>query len=103
VFVLASQECQHMRRYILILTAIAFSYPATVVARPNTTRDTDERLTAIWDACDLRFGPAPDPAMAKNWTDADKQRANDVVECFRQVQRKLRETPVEAIEGMIGI
>ncbi|HEV2549608.1 MAG TPA: hypothetical protein VGU20_19990 [Stellaceae bacterium] len=92
-----------MPRHMRILAAIALLYPAIAVARPNTMPDTDERLTAIWDACDLRFGPVPDPAIAKNWTNADKQRATDVVECFRQIQRRLRDMPAEAIQGMIGI
>jgi hypothetical protein len=92
-----------MTRYMRILATFALLYPVAGMARPSTTAQPDERLTAIWDACDLRFGPAPDPAIAKSWTDADKQRANDVVECFTQVQRKLRDRPVQAIGGTVGI
>ena len=86
-----------------ILASVALLYPVIALARPSTTPQPDERLTAIWDACDLRFGPAPDPAIAKTWTDAEKQRANDVVDCFKRLQRQLRDMPIQAIEGMIGI
>ncbi len=92
-----------MPRYVRILATIALLYPVGGIARPGTIPESDDRLRAIWDACDLRFGPAPDPTKAKSWTDADKQRASDVVECFSQIQRKLRNMPVQAIEGMIGI
>ena len=92
-----------MRRSIQIICAIVLLYPSIGMAKHDTTPRIDDRLTAIWDACDLRFGPVPDPARAKSWTDADKQRATDVVDCFRQIQRKLRDRPIEAIEGMIGV
>jgi hypothetical protein len=46
-------------------------------------------------------GPAPDP-RAKNWTADEKRRATDVVDCFKQVQRKLRELSIEATDGRTG-
>lgn len=92
-----------MRRSIQILSAIVLLYPGSGMAKHDATPHIDDRLTAIWDACDRRFGPVPDPATAKSWTDGDKQRASDVVDCFRQIQRKLRDRPIQAIEGMIGI
>ena len=78
-----------MRRYLRIMSAVVVLYPWSGMAKHNATPQIDDRVTAIWDACDRRFGPAPDPAA-----DADRQRANDVVECFRQVQRKLRDMPI---------
>jgi hypothetical protein len=87
-----------MPRQIPIATAvILLLYPGSGIANYDT-RDTapqiNNGLAAIWDSCDRLYGPAPDP-RAKNWTADEKQRANDVVDCFKQVQRKLRETSID--------
>jgi hypothetical protein len=94
-----------MRRstQIIVMSAIVLLYPGSGVAKHDTKPHIDDHLTAIWNACDLRFGPVPDPTRAKSWTDADQQRANDVIECFKQIERKLRDMPVHAIEEMIGL
>jgi len=96
-----------MPRQIPIVAAIILLlYSGSGIANYDT-RDTapqiNNGLVAIWDACDRLFGPAPDPRGAKNWTADEKQRANDVVDCFKRVQRKLRELSIEATDGRTGI
>ena len=96
-----------MPRQIPIVAAIILLlYSGSGIANYDT-RDTapqiNNGLVAIWDACDRLFGPAPDPRGAKNWTADEKQRANDVVDCFKRVQRKLRELSIEATDGRRGI
>jgi hypothetical protein len=56
------------------MSAVVVLYPWSGMAKHNATPQIDDRVTAIWDACDRRFGPAPDPARVKSWTDADRQR-----------------------------
>lgn len=63
----------------------------------------DDHLTAIWDACDQSYGPAPNPTTAKNWTPDERRRAADIVDCFRWFQRNFRNVPVESMERMIGM
>ena len=96
-----------MPRQIPIVAAIILLlYSGSGIANYDT-RDTapqiNNGLVAIWDACDRLFGPAPDPHGAKSWTADEKQRANDVVDCFKRVQRKLRELSIEATDGRAGI
>ena len=96
-----------MPRQIPIVAAIILLlYSRSGIANYDT-RDTapqiNNGLVAIWNACDRLFGPAPDPRAARNWTADEKQRANDVVDCFKQVQRKLRELSIEATDGRRGI
>ena len=95
-----------MPRQIPIVAAIILLlYPGSGIANYDT-HDTapqiNNGLAAIWDACDRLFGPAPDP-RAKNWTADERRRATDVVDCFKQVQRKLREISIEATDGPTGI
>jgi hypothetical protein len=91
-----------MSRYIAMMAAITMLYPASGMAKYHPTVEIDEHLTATWEACDQRFGPSPDPVAAKNWTADERQRAHDVVDCFRWLRRQLRDIPLQAIEGMIG-
>ena len=96
-----------MPRQIPIVAAIILLlYSRSGIANYDT-RDTapqiNNGLVAIWDACDRLFGPAPDPRGAKNWTADEKQRASDVVDCFKRVQRKLLELSIEATDGRRGI
>ena len=96
-----------MPRQIPIVAAIILLlYSGSGIANYDT-RDTapqiNNGLVAIWDACDRLFGPAPDPRAAGNWTADEKRRANDVVDCFKQVQRTLRELSIEATDGRAGI
>jgi hypothetical protein len=87
---------------------ILLLYPGSGIANHDTdpridTPRINNDLAAIWNACDQLFGPAPDPRAAENWTANEKRRANDVVDCFKQVQRKLRELSIEATDGRTGI
>ena len=96
-----------MHRQIPIMAAIILLlYLGSGIASYDT-RDTapqvNNGLVAIWNACDRLFGPAPDPRAAENWTANEKQRASDVVDCFKQVQRTLRELSIEATDGRTGI
>jgi hypothetical protein len=93
-----------MPRQIPIVAAIILLlYPGSGIANHATAPQIDNGLAAIWNACDRLFGPAPDPHAAKNWTADEKQLANDVVDCFKQVQRTLREISIEATDGRTGI
>ena len=102
-----------MPRQIPIMAAIILLlYPGIGIANHATAPQIDNGLAApqinnglvaIWNACDRLFGPAPDPRAAENWTANEKQRASDVVDCFKQVQRTLRELSIEATDGRTGI
>jgi hypothetical protein len=84
-----------MSRYLPIFAVITLLlYPASGMAKHETAPEIDNELAAIWDACDRLFGPAPDPGAAKNWTADEQRRANNVVDCVTQVQRKLRELSI---------
>ena len=87
-----------MPRQIPIVAAIILLlYPESGIANYDTRDNAPQinnGLAAIWDACDRLFGPVPDP-RAKNWTADERRRTTDVVDCFKQVQRKLRETSID--------
>jgi hypothetical protein len=96
------------RQIPIVAVIILLLYPGSGIANHDTARRIDtprinNDLAAIWNACDRLFGPAPDPHLAKNWTTDERQRANDVVDCFKQVQRKLRELSIEATDGRTEI
>ena len=92
-----------MPRYIQVIAAIILLYPASGMAGHDTETGLDKDVAAIWDACDRLFGPAPDPSAAKRWTADEKQRATEVVDCFTEVQRKLREISIQATDRRTAI
>ena len=51
----------------------------------DAAAEADKHIAVIWDACEARFGPAPEPYRGKTWTAAEKQRAIDVIRCLSRL------------------
>jgi len=70
------------KRAMPIIAALVLLSPIGALAQSHDRgEETDKRITVIWNACDRRFGPIPDPKALKSWTTADKQRAMNVFHC----------------------
>jgi hypothetical protein len=81
------------KRAIPIIVALVLLSPLGALAQNQDRGEvTDKRITMIWNACDRRFGPVPDPKALKSWTVADKQRAMNVFHCIgRLLSSKMTE------------
>ena len=70
------------KRPIPIIAALVLLSPlATLAQSHDRGEERDKHIMVIWNACDQRFGPIPDPKALKSWTVADKQRAMNVFHC----------------------
>ena len=70
------------KRAVPMIAALVLLSPIAALAQSRDRgAETDKRVALIWNACDRRFGPVPDPKALKSWTVADKQRAMNVFHC----------------------
>ena len=51
----------------------------------DAAAEADKHIAVIWDACEARFGPAPEPDRRRTWTAAEKQRAINVIHCLSRL------------------
>jgi hypothetical protein len=71
---------------ILLLTALVLLQPMRASAETRASAaETDKHIAVIWNACEARFGPAPDPERGQTWTTAEKQRAINVIHCLSRL------------------
>ncbi len=72
--------------WTMLLAALVLLQPLRASAETrDAAADADKHIAVIWDACDARFGPAPDPSHGKTWTAAEKQRAINVIHCLSRL------------------
>jgi hypothetical protein len=70
----------------MLLAAVILLQPVRALAETrDSAAETDKHIAVIWDACEARFGPAPDPYRGKTWTAAEKQRAINVIHCLSRL------------------
>jgi hypothetical protein len=72
--------------WTMLLAALVLLQPLRVSAETRDfASETDKHIAVIWEACEARFGPMPDPDRGKPWTAAEKQRAINVIHCLSRL------------------
>ncbi len=72
--------------WTMLLAALVLLQPMRALAETrDSAAQADKHIAVIWDACEARYGPAPEPYPGKTWTAAEKQRAINVIHCLSRL------------------